>query len=99
MIFSWGNARRTQQEAVGLTRDVAIDGAFILTKSAPPLKARIKVKFFFPPANRGAWPIQMYGEGRVVRVEPVKHKEARIGFAIMGKPFVFRKSEAWLRAA
>ena len=91
MIFSWRDARQARHEGLGLTRDASVRGAFVLTTSAPPLDANIKLKAFFPPVVGVAAPVRLHGEGKAVRVETLKNHEARAGFAVAGKPFVLRR--------
>ena len=93
MVFSWRDTRHTQHEGVGLTRDISIAAAFVATASPPPLEANIKLKVFLPPAHSLAPSTRIHGEGRVVRVEAIKDHEAPGGFAVVGKPFVFRRGE------
>jgi hypothetical protein len=95
VVFSWQDARQAQHEGVGLTRDVSINGAFVLTTSPPPLQAMIKLKAFFPPVVGVAKPVRIHGEGRVVRVEAIKHHATRKGFAVAGKRFVLRRGEEY----
>jgi hypothetical protein len=59
------------------------------------LKAKIKLKAFFPPFGRGGVPMRIHGEGRAVRVATNKHRDAPGGFAVVGKRFVMRKGEEY----
>jgi hypothetical protein len=93
VIFAWRNARHAQHEGLGLTRDISIRGAFVLTASPPPLQANIRLEAFFPPAVGMATPLRIHGEGRAIRVEAIKHREAPGGFALAGKRFVLRRGE------
>jgi hypothetical protein len=93
VIFSWRDARQAQHEGLGLTRDLSIRAAFVLTTCPPPLQANIKLKAFFPPVLGVAALMRIHGEGKVVRVEPIKHHEAPGGFAMAGKRFVMRREE------
>jgi hypothetical protein len=95
VIFSWQDARQAQHEGLGLTRDASIRGAFVLTTSPPALKAKLKLKAFFPPVGRGAVPMRIHGEGRAVRVEAIKNHDAPKGFAVAGKRFVLRRGEEY----
>jgi hypothetical protein len=90
VIFSWQDARQAQHVGVGVTREITIIGAFVLTATPPPLKAKIKLKLFFPPVTGVAVPMRLHGGGKVVSREAVKHNDLRRGFAVVGKPFVLR---------
>jgi hypothetical protein len=91
VIFSWRDARQAQHEAVGLTRDLSLNSAFVLSKVLPPLQANIKLKAFPPPVVGVAARLQICGEGKVIRVEAIKHHDTRGGFAVVGKHFVLRR--------
>ena len=93
VIFSWRDARQAQHGGFGLTRDVSIKGAYVMTTSPPPLEADVRLKAFFPPVVGVAAPVGIHGEGRVVRVEATNHYEAPEGFAVVGKRFVLRRGE------
>ena len=90
VIFSWRDARHANHEGVGLTRVVSTHGAFVLTATPPPLKTNIELKMFLPRVGAGA-PMLFEGQGKVVRVEGVKHPVARAGFAVAAKAFALRK--------
>jgi hypothetical protein len=91
VIFWWWDARHARHEGVGLTRVVSSHGAFVLTATPPPLKAKIGLKVFFPRVGGAGVPVRFHGEGKVVRVEGLKHPVARAGFAVAGRPFVVRR--------
>jgi hypothetical protein len=93
VVVSWQDAQQVQHGGVGLTRDVSINGLFVLTNSPPPLQAKVKFKVFFSPVARAAKPQQIHDEGLVVRVEAIKNHAARSGFAVAGKRFVLRRGE------
>ena len=95
VIFVWQDARHAQHEGLGLMRDASIRGAFVLTETPPALKAKIKLKAFFPPLGRAGVPLRIHGEGRAVRVAAIKHHDAPRGFAVVGKCFVLRKREEY----
>ena len=90
VVFYWRDARHARHEGVGLTRVVSTHSAFVLTKTPPPVNANIELKVFFPRVGAGL-PMRFQGEGKVVRVEAVKHADARAGFAVMGEAFALRK--------
>jgi hypothetical protein len=94
VIFSWLDARHARHKGVGLTRVVSTHGAFVLTATPPPVKAKIELKVFLPRVGAGV-PMHFQGEGKVVRVEAVKHPDARAGFAVAAKTFALRKSPIW----
>jgi hypothetical protein len=95
VIFSWRDARHARRKGIGLTRVVSTHGAFVLTATPPPLKAKTELKVFFPRVGAAGVPMRLHGEGKVIRVEAVKHAVARAGFAVAGKAFALGRSHIW----
>ena len=92
-MFSWKDARDTPHEGIGLTRDISVRGLFAFTTSPPPLESEVKLKAFLPPGRSAVPPLQIYGQGRVVRVGAAHGGEPRAGFAVAGEHFVLRRGE------
>ena len=88
-MFFWKDARDTQHEGIGLTRDISVRGVFVFTTSPPPLDANIKLKVLISPGGQ-VLPVRIFGQGQVVRVEPAP-ASVPAGFAVAGRRFVFRK--------
>lgn len=79
VVFRWIE-RGQSRESHGLTRDVSVRGAFVLSGECPPCGARVAVKMNFPAAlrARAGW---LEAEGLVLRVE--KQTSARpAGFVV-----------------
>lgn len=93
MVFSWQDAKEGLRQAVGLTRDISLTGAFVLTTNPPPLGANIQLKGFLPPVRGTAQALRIYGQGLVTHVKPGRDNETKGGFEVEGKPFVLRREE------
>jgi hypothetical protein len=93
VIFSWKGAQGIRQKGVGLTHDLSVRGAFIFTTSPPQLKANIEFKAYVLP-RPGALPVQIFGRGQVLRVEPARGRHHG-GFTVAAAPFVLRRGEAY----
>jgi len=91
VIFFWKDAQDIRREAVGLTRDLSARGAFVFATTPPPLDAHIKFNGLLTPGGQ-ILPAQMFGEGKVVRVEPAPGNPPA-GFALAGGRIVFRQWE------
>lgn len=91
VIFSWQDGQEGQRKAVGLTRDISLTGAFVLTTSPPPLGANIRLKGFLPAVPGAVQTLQIYGNGLVVRVERPHDSQTQGGFEVAGRPFVLRR--------
>jgi hypothetical protein len=71
----------------GITRDISVQGAFILTATAPPPECPIQVDLLLPSLTDMTCMMRITGRARVVRVEPAS-QEARIqGFAVVTDDF------------
>lgn len=95
MIFSWQDAKGARRQAVGLTRDISLTGAFVFTASPPPPGATVRFKGFLPPVRGSAQALQIYGQGLVVRVERAHDGKSKGGFEVDGKPLVLRREEKY----
>ena len=93
VIFSWHDGKEARREAVGLTRDISLGGAFVFTASPPPLEVNVHFKAFLPQTPDSIRSVWIHGQGLVIRVEPVHKGETTGGFAVVGKRFVLRQGE------
>ena len=92
MVFAWHDANDVRRQAVGLTRDISVRGAFTFTVSPPPLDAIVQFECFFPPVRGTSQSLRMHGQGQVVRV--VAHNgETGGGFAIASKRLALQRGE------
>ena len=90
VTFSWTDAQQTQQQGKGKTRDLSVRGAYIFATNLPPLNTSIGLNALLPPGSTSL-PLQMFGQGEVIRVEPTKGHES--GFAVAARPFVVRRGK------
>jgi hypothetical protein len=93
MAFSWKQARGIRREEVGVTRDISVAGAYILSTNPPPVETNVKLRAFLPPVKGASQSLRIHGQGLVVRVEPLHDRETREGFAVAGQHFVLRRTE------
>jgi hypothetical protein len=89
VIFFWKDAQANRHEHIGITRDLSVRGAFVVATTHPPLDAHIKLKEFLPAGGQ-APPLQMFGEGKLVRVKTAPESPPA-GFALAGGRIIFRK--------
>ena len=94
-MFFWKDARDTQHEGIGLTRDISGRGLFAFTTSPPAVESKVKLKAFLPPGRSVVPPLQIHGQGRIVRVDAAHGGEPRAGFALAGERFVLRRGEKY----
>lgn len=82
-VFTWeGPHQRLLGE--GVTRDISVAGAFVFTRTCPPVGAKIELQIYLSRAseNNGK-AVQIKTEARVIRVE---HSAAE-GFAAVSEDF------------
>jgi len=83
-VFSWESAQRSRLLGKGVTRDISLMGAFILTLTCPPVGTALQLEIFLPPLLQGARSIRIQTEATVIRVE---HEGGNEGFAVVGQGF------------
>ena len=82
-VFSWEGAHHRRFHGEGITRDVSVQGAFILTATIPPPDCPIQVDLLLPSLAGMKTTMRVTGKARVLRVE---HRSADIwihGFAVV----------------
>lgn len=82
-MFSWEGARHRRFQGEGITRDVSVQGAFILTATMPPPDCPVQVDLLLPSLAGLKATMRITGKARVLRVE---HPSSDIwihGFAVV----------------
>jgi PilZ domain len=84
-VFNWEGPERKRLFGEGITRDLSVSGAFIFTRSCPPVGAMLELEIFLSPVpgTRGR-NVQIKTEARVIRVE---HSASAEGFAAVSQDF------------
>jgi PilZ domain len=83
-VFAWeGPSQRLLGE--GITRDISVAGAFIYTRTCPPVGTTLALDIFLSPAagSQGRT-VRIKTEARVIRVE---HSPGAEGFAAVSQDF------------
>lgn len=81
ITFEWEEQGGVKQIDSGLTRDISVDGLYVLSTVAPPVGTRLRLTIFFPSLGVKSGTTEWPGEGRVVRVGDTD-KEGR-GFGVV----------------
>jgi hypothetical protein len=81
-VFSWEGPKQKRFEGEGVTRDISLSGAFILTRSCPPTHTTVQVELFLPPFHGTVATARMRAEAQVLRVEYGPPGEQQSGFAV-----------------
>lgn len=82
-VFSWETLGHRRLQGEGITRDISVQGAFILTATMPPPDCPIQVDLLLPSLAGMTAMMRITGKARVVRVD-YKSSEGRVhGFAVV----------------
>ncbi len=93
VTFHWIGRDGIAHEGKGNSRDISEGGAYIVTRSSPPMGAGVMLEIRFPylPELDRFHRIEM--EGRVVRVDLLLDNRAGWGFAISAQRTVLQEVE------
>jgi hypothetical protein len=81
-LFSWQAGRRGCFQGEGITRDISVQGAFIVTATMPPLDCPIHVDVLLPSVSGMKVAVRISGKARVIRVQHPRTNEWVHGFAV-----------------
>jgi hypothetical protein len=86
-LFSWESSQHERLQGEGITRDISVFGAFIVTPTCPPVDVPIQVEVVLPSLTGPKPVIRVSGEARVLRVEHSSKGERENGFAVVSEDF------------
>jgi hypothetical protein len=69
-LFSWESPQHSRVQAEGVTRDISVLGAFILTSTCPPVGIPVQVEIVLPSLTGIKPIIRVSGEARVSSCAP-----------------------------
>jgi hypothetical protein len=82
-VFSWEGARHRRLQGEGITRDISVQGAFILTATMPPPDCPIVVDLLLPSLTGMKTMTRITGKARVTRIEHPSGAGWIHGFAVV----------------
>ena len=82
-VFSWEGVRHRRFQGEGITRDVSVQGAFILTATMPPPDCSIQLDLLLPSITGMNAMMRITGKARVIRVEHPSADTWIHGFAVV----------------
>jgi hypothetical protein len=85
-MFRWSGPEDGHYQGEGVTRDLSVAGAYVLTATCPPPNAVIQMEVFFRLSDSGAKAF-MKADMMVLRVEHEVAGQNRSGFAALSKGF------------
>jgi hypothetical protein len=86
-LFSWESSQHERLQGEGITRDISVFGAFIVTPTCPPVDVPIQVEVVLPSLTGPMPVIRVSGEARVLRVDHSLKGEGENGFALVSEDF------------
>lgn len=86
VMFRWGRPEDGHYQGEGITRDMSVAGAYVLTATCPPPNAVVQLEIFLPLSDGGTRAL-MRGDMIVLRVEHENAGRNRSGFSAKGKGF------------
>ena len=88
--FSWEGPRGSSF-GEGMSRDVSVAGAFILTPTCPPVGTTLELEISLPPLYGPTPTVQLKGKARVLRIERAAESAAQSGFAVVSQGFTMEE--------
>ena len=88
-IFRWIGPDNTRFQAEGATRDMSVQGVFVLTATCPPANAVVQMEIVIPLSD-GASKAEMKADMIILRVEHDIAGVSRSGFSAVSKGFSLR---------
>ncbi len=82
-VFSWEGMSCRRFQGEGVTRDVSVQGAFILTTTMPPADIPIQVDLLLPSLTGVSSMMRITGRARVIRIEHRPSNTWIRGFAVV----------------
>ena len=89
VLFRWSGPDSGHYRGEGVTRDLSVAGAFVLTSTCPPPNAVVQVEVSLPLSEGGAKAL-MQANMLVLRVEHDAAGVKRSGFSAVSKGFSLR---------
>ena len=82
-VFSWQGAHHRRFQGEGITRDISVQGAFILTATMPPSDCPVQVDLLLPSLTGMKGMMRITGKARVIRLEHPSSDTWIHGFAVV----------------
>jgi hypothetical protein len=70
--FWWPSPRGSARARRGVTRDISSRGVLVITDECPPVGAAIQMTVSLPRRKGRSHPLELHGEGVVIRVQSEK---------------------------
>ncbi|MFY9532146.1 MAG: hypothetical protein WBC04_10210 [Candidatus Acidiferrales bacterium] len=87
-LFYWKSGRGDRFRGEGITRDISVAGAYIISATCPPTDLPVDLEIILPSGLK--WKRRIKAKTRVLRVEHGVGGRARSGFSVKGDCFKLR---------
>ena len=81
-IFAWENAEQDRFEGEGVTGDISVSNAYIVSHNCPQRDALVQVVILLPRIPDTDLTVTIQMEARVIRVDEPSGRKKRAGFAV-----------------
>ncbi len=95
VFFSWKKRGSAVVPCEGITRDISLRGAYVLSAIYPPVATVIEMEILLPRSLRAA-NLLIVGKVRIQRVERASRKKLGSGFSAVATGFAVRTNSRWL---
>jgi hypothetical protein len=82
-LFYWDNIEKRRLHGEGITRDISVFGAFIVSPTCPPVEVPLLFEVILPSLPGTMPVVRIKGEARVVRVDHPDAGQGENGFAVV----------------
>ena len=86
VVFYWESPQHDRLQGEGVTRDISVSGAYLLTATCPPADATVQVEIIVSSVLGTVKPL-IKAKMRVLRVEHDPANQGQSGFSIVGDGF------------
>ena len=97
VFFSWKKRGSAVVPCEGITRDISLRGAYVLSAICPPVATVIEMEILLPRSLRKP-NLLIVDKVRILRVERASRKKLGTGFSAVATGFAVRTSSRWLPA-
>jgi hypothetical protein len=97
VFFSWKKRGSAVIACEGITRDISLRGAYVLSANCLPVDTVIEMEILLPRSLRKP-NLLIVGKVRIQRVERASRKKLGTGFSAVASGFAVRTSSRWLTA-
>jgi hypothetical protein len=97
VFFSWKKRGSAVVPCDGITRDIGLRGACVLSAICPPIATVIDMEILLPRSLRAA-NLLIVDKVRILRVERASRKKLGTGLSAVATGFAVRTSSRWLTA-